>query len=231
MKKSKVLMFVNFVIIVISVFIIFYAVDVTKYLISIVQYEDLSIGEMVSCYSSIITYLFEVGILAILCRMYKKQLSKDRESVEAAKPEPCTFVWKEQNTDVAELEKTLNRIEQKIDKKSVENVVDASKVKTSTSKKNVNKLSKEEEEKIQKELSKALDRYNNSKKDEDLEKELSKAIANFNKKDPKVPTTKMTKDELLKCAAWNDVTATEDMTKAEIMDAINKKIKPKSKKK
>ena len=255
MKKSKVLMFVNFVIIVISIFTVIQAVEITKYLISIAPYETLIFGEVISYYSSVITYLFEVGILAILCIIYKHKLvnetikeKEDKENIKEEVPiEPTNFVWENQHTDIEELTKQMKVLENRLDQsiKNNENVVDKSKVKTE------NTLTTEEEKKIQKELNKAINnyedneikqmekelnkaiaKYDNKKKDvktEDLEKELNKILSDHTTRDPKVPTTRMTKDELLKCAAWNDVYATEDMTKAEIMDAINKKIKPKSK--
>lgn len=257
MKKSKVLMFVNFVIIVISIFTIIQAVEITKYLISMTPYETLVFGEVVSYYSSVMTYLFEVGILAILCIIYKHKLvnetniNKEKEDIKEetkkeVSVEPTNFVWENQHTDIEELTKQMKVLENRLDQsiKNNENVVDKSKVKTE------NTLTTEEEKKIQKELNKAINKYkddeikqmeeelnraiskyDNKKKDvktEDIEEELNKILSNHTDKDLKVPTTRMTKDELLKCAAWNDVYATEDMTKAEIMDAINKKIKPKS---
>ena len=160
---------------------------------------------------------------------------EDKEFIHNELSRP-TFVWKDQNTDIEELEKKLAILEKKVENKvdkSTENIVDKSKVKTAkktTTKKSNSNLTKEEEEKIQKDLAKAVEKYEN-KETEEMEKKLSKAIAKHSSVNHKKANMNMTKDELLKFAAKNDVYATEDMTKAEIIEKINMETQPESKSK
>lgn len=77
MKKSKVLMFADFVIFVMAVYVILQIVDITTYVIAMAEYETPVIGEVVNYYSSVVVFLFYISILAVLCRIYRAKLKAD----------------------------------------------------------------------------------------------------------------------------------------------------------
>lgn len=77
MKKSKVLMFADFIIFLMMAYVILQIVDITTYVIAMAEYETPIVGEVVSYYSSAITYLFYISILAVLCRIYRAKLKVD----------------------------------------------------------------------------------------------------------------------------------------------------------
>lgn len=77
MKKSKVLMFADFVIFLMAIYVILQITDITTYVINMAEYETPVIGEVVSYYSSAIVFLFYISILAVLCRIYRAKLKSD----------------------------------------------------------------------------------------------------------------------------------------------------------
>lgn len=77
MKKSKVLMFADFVIFLMAAYVILQIVDITTYVVNMAEYETPIIGEVVSYYSSAIVFLFYISILAVLCRIYRAKLKSD----------------------------------------------------------------------------------------------------------------------------------------------------------
>jgi len=77
MKKSKVLMFADFVIFLMAIYVILQITDITTYVINMAEYETPVIGEVVSYYSSAIVFLFYISILTVLCRIYRAKLKSD----------------------------------------------------------------------------------------------------------------------------------------------------------
>lgn len=77
MKKSKVLMFADFVIFLMAIYVILQITDITTYVFNMAEYETPVIGEVVSYYSSAIVFLFYISILAVLCRIYRAKLKSD----------------------------------------------------------------------------------------------------------------------------------------------------------
>lgn len=77
MKKSKVLMFADFVIFLMTIYVILQITDITTYVVNMAEYETPVIGEVVSYYSSAIVFLFYISILAVLCRIYRAKLKSD----------------------------------------------------------------------------------------------------------------------------------------------------------
>ena len=75
MKKSKVLMFADFIIFIIAAYMILQIVDIVTYIVAMSEYESLPIGEIVSYFSGIITYLFYIGILALGCSIYRRKIN------------------------------------------------------------------------------------------------------------------------------------------------------------
>ena len=266
MKKSKVLMFADFVIFIMAAFVILQVVDITTYVIAMAEYETPMVAEVVNYYSSAIVFLFYISILAVLCRIYRAKLKADyvknkvksettieetpienkaestkadmttsEDTSEAVKdddveePEPVFEVpgiEVEDKEPVTYREEDLPIVIKPLEPEPSnfiwgEDAPEKVKPKTYT-------LAELEEQEIAEKLSAAVDNYHKNR-DKEAEEKLTAAIKK-NEARPKNPSMKMTKDELLKYAAKNNIIVDEEWTKKEIFDTINKKRQTRAKK-
>ena len=259
MKKSKVLMFADFIIFIIAAYMILQIVDIVTYIVAMSEYESLPIGEIVSYFSSSITYLFYIGILALGCSIYRRKLNtKARINTDVSAKSISTSTKDEMKTDgtfnYTKTTETKVEMPKKIENtsnsttfsnKSNEKIEDTIPVVKPSVKSEPSRFSWDDTDSESPE--KMVD--NNLSEDEEKEivRTLSKAVENYNKNrdenleeqlsaaiekhnsKPKSPNMKMTKDELIKYAVKNDIVIDEDWTKAEILNTINKKKKKNTK--